>query len=546
MAGSIIDEWSPLAFIQSLGGEDGKRPPHAPLYLPLPDQRRLRAYNILQAFLSNTRRDFLPGDAHSGLSYDTEGRPQARSPESSQYREYGDARLVVDALRDLVLGETQDYVLPDGTDEDLTEWVDGWIKSERVQAKLLAGEDKTCGMGDVVYVLGASERAGRPKLRVEDPGFYFPDTQTDVDGWDDEDFPPIVHLLWEWEDTDDKRTVWVRRATWRMVPLDTPIDTPWGSRREWTCMYSVREWKQGNLRNGATVYDDDMGVQGHDVTPAQDLKIDFIPVIHVPNTQDEWGRSVLTLSAQLLDDIQSADTDLAITAQTANPTLVVEGSTVPTLTGMPGEAMGLPEGAKASYITASLTAKTDYLDSLMRRLAQNTRLGDVLLGRVAPNDVPSGYAMELGFHPARQIMRNARRVRIEKYPLILKFAIRMAQAYGWLPWKGETPEINVAFGSSLPSDKETATKVVNELLTARAISTLTAVTILQDAGFPIEDANVEVRRVQGENTEALVKVIDALGMEGMDYVRSRLAALTVDDDLAEPTANNSGNEQGTE
>lgn len=553
MASAIIDEWSPLAYIQSLGGEDGKPPPHAPLYMPLSDQRRLRAYNVLQSFLSNTRRDYLPAEAHSGLDFDREGRPRSKAPEARQYREYGDPALVVSALRDLVLGESQEIVLPEDPGmgpppEEIVDWVANWAKAERFQEKLLEGESKTCGLGDAVYVLGASTRAGRPKLRVEDPGFYFPDTQTQVEGWDDDDFPPIVHLLWEWEDTDSRRTVWVRRATWRMERLDRAVSTPWGSTREWTCIHEVVEWKRESLRTGATVYDDEMGPNGRVVTPRQDMMIDFIPVVHVPNTPDEWGQSILTLVAQLLDDLQSADSDLAVAAQTANPTMIVEGSSVPTLTGMPGEAVGLPEGARASYISANLSTKTDYLDGLMRRLAQNTRLGDVLLGRVAPNDVPSGYAMELGFHPARQIMRNARTVRLQKFPLIVKFAIRMAQAYGWLNVSGHTPRIDVTLGASLPSDKQTATTVVRDLLKARAISTRTAVTILQDAGFPIEDADAEIRLVRAENAEMLVKMVDALGPEALDYVRDALLSLEADTPppndatTAEPEADNTGRE----
>lgn len=540
MAGAIIDEWSPLAFIQSLGGEDGKAPPHAPLYMPLTDQRRLRAYNILAAFMSNTRRDYLPAESMSALDVDIKGRPRSKSPESKQYREYGDANLVVEALRDLILGEDQTVVVGDEASKEIDEWIQDWVVRERFEAKLLQGEAKTCGLGDVVYILSGSERAGRPKLRVEDPGFYFPDTQTRVEGWDDEDFPPIVHMLWEWEDIDDRKTIWVRRASWRMEQLAVAVSAPWGGTRKWTCILEVVDWKRDSLRSNATVYDKTMGHDARVVTPRTDLLIDFIPVVHVPNTAEQWGRSILTIVAQLLDDLQSADSDLALSSQTANPLLVVEGSDVPLLTGMPGEATGLPAGAKASYISATLTAQEAHLDTLMKRLAQNTRLGDVLLGRVAPNEVPSGYAMELGFHPARQVLRNGRTVRNEKFPLIVKFATRMAQAYKWLA-SGPTPTIEVALGSSLPSDKKTATDMVAALLNAHAISTSTAVTILQAAGLPIEDAEQEVRWVLAENTESLVRIVDATGAEGLGLVMSMLQDL-IDQTTVEPATDDGGQE----
>ena len=503
---AIQDEWSPLAHIQALGGEDGKAPPTAPMYLPLSDQRRLRAYNILNALSTNTRRGYLSNSATSRMGIGPDGRPYTKRPESDEYREYGDAALVVDAMRDLVLGEEQTIEV--GKDGPLKDWIDNWARSERFTQKLLEGEKKSCGLGDGVYVLGISERAKRPKLRVEDPGFYFPDHMAHVEGWDDDDFPPVVHLLYEYEN-EDKHVI-VNRATWRMVQLDGTETAPWSNPREWTCMYSETEWRRDKLNSKSTVYSDEMGRNGVVVVAPQDLKIDFIPVVHVPNSTGEWGMSVLTLLSQILDDIQSVDSDLAIASQSANPLLVMDGGGSPTLTGMPGESLAMPAGGKAAYIAASLNSQIVYLDTLMKRLAQNSRLGEVLLGRVSPANVPSGYAMALGFHPARQLMRNARTLRDEKFPLIVKFALRMAQAWDWAP-AGETPNIDVTLGASLPSDLTAAVAIVKDLLPVHAISTQTAVDILVAAGIPIKEAKDEVKAIFAEDIEAAVRMVDATG-----------------------------------
>lgn len=506
IAQAIQDEWTPLSFIQSLGGEDGKAPPSAPTYLPLPDQRRLRAYAILNALATNTRRGYLSDAAKSNMAAGQDGRPYVKRADSDEYREYGDAALIVDAMRDLVLGGEQTVEVKE--DSALKEWIDDWVRSERFTQKLLQGETKSCRLGDAVYILATSERAGRPKLRVEDPGFYFPDHLAEVPGWDDEDFPPVVHMLYEY-DAEDQHTM-VRRATWSMVRLPAKVATPWGTQREWTCMYSETEWRRDRLDPKATVYSQNMGRDGKIVTAPQDLLIDFIPVVHVPNSTDEWGTSVLTLLAQLLDDIQSVDSDLAIASQSANPLLVMDGAGAPSLTGMPGESLAMPGGGKASYIAASLNSQIVYLDTLMRRLAQNSRLGEVLLGRVSPANVPSGYAMALGFHPARQLMRNARTVRDEKFPLIIKFALRMAQAWKWAD-SGETPNIEILLGASLPSDLQSAVETVKALLPVHAISTALAVKILTNAGLPIEDAEKEVSAIHEEDMEAAVKLVDATG-----------------------------------
>lgn len=393
------------------------------------------------------------------------------------------------------------------------------MRRESVELKWLKGEEKSCGLGDVVYTLGVSDRAKRPKLSIFDPGMYFPDTEVVVPGWDDDDFPPVVHMLWEYEDAD--RNTWVRRITWAMVKLPQAVSAPWGGTREWTCMYTEVEWPRKGLTTKATVYSQEMGKNTKVIVPPQDMLVDFIPVVHVPNTADVWGRSILTLTAQLLDDIQSTDSDLAVSSQTANPLLISDAASPFVLTGMPGEQANLNPGASAEYISASLTGKIEYLDKLMERLCVNSRLGEVLLGKVSPNDVPSGYAMNLGFHSARQVMRNGRRVRSEKYPLIIKFAIRLAQAMTWLP-NQETPAIEIAFGSSLPSDLELAVTMIKDLRGARTLSIEGAVQILVDAGVPIEDAQREVELIKAQDYEGLVKLVEALGSQGVTEVARRL------------------------
>lgn len=530
MAGrQIQDHWSALSFISHLGGDDGQKPPGAPAYLPLPDQRRLAAYEVLSAFMTNTRRTYLGGDATVAITRDADGAPMLGKPKGKEFREYGDAALLVEVLRDLVLGSEQSIVVGDPTleaDADpaapIREWVEDWIRRERLEQKFLQSEENTCGRGDGVLALGLSERAGRPKVRVYDPGFYFPDTEAHVEGWDDDDFPPVVHLLWEYEDAD--RVAWVRRCTYAMAPLDAPVSAPWGGTREWTCTYREIEVRRDRLDGNATVYSQRLGKSPRDekvLVESDDLAVDFIPVIHVPNTADVWGRSIITLAAQVLDDLQSEDSDLALAAQTANPILVQDAGQPLALTGMPGEQAVLPAGTGAQYISASLLGGMQYLDSLQRRMAQTTRLGEVLLGRVSPSNVPSGYAMALGFHSARQVMRNARTVRNEKYPLLVKFAVRLAQAHGWLE-AGETPAIEIQFGSSLPSDLETTITAIKDLREANSISTETAVAMLVEVGLPIDDAQAEVDRILAEDYDALVKIVDAAGTPGLQEVLRRL------------------------
>lgn len=124
-------------------------------------------------------------------------------------------------------------------------------------------------------------------------------------------------------------------------------------------------------------------------------------------TRRTFGTSLLTRIAQILDDIGNTDTDLAAASQTAAPALVTTGVPAGGLEGGPGQQWAMPAESTAGYLDTSknLTALREFDKDLLDRLPTNSRLALALLGRVQPNDVPSAYALSLGFQPARQLLR---------------------------------------------------------------------------------------------------------------------------------------------
>lgn len=499
----VHDTWSPLDYIL----DHLERTPGA-TWLDTHDQRRLNAYKVLAGYRDNIRHRYLPEAQPRARVVNVDGLIHRTDQTAKHYREYGDADLLITTTRALVLGETQTVEPAEGTPRWAADFWEQWTVAERWEQKLLTGEAHTCTYGDGIYVLTPSPDKQRPRLRVYDPGFYFPDTVTHVDGWEDEDYPPIVHLAWEYEQGGH---TWIRRTTWRMAPLEQAVTRPWGGVSAWTCLYRQVDYRLDNLISGATVYSPEISNRPVVVQDWTDLGIDFIPVVHVPNTPTEWGESAVLRVTQVLDDVQNTDTDLAIASQSASSTMVTKGAT-PTLTGGPGEYLGLPAGAEAGWLDTSrnLDALLKFAQFLADRIVQNTRLSKALVGAIQPNDVPSGYALQLGFHAARQLMRELRTVRTEKHPLVLKFALRMSQAYGWTQ-AGEAPAPLVVFGASLPSDLASAVQTVKDLLPINAMSTGTAVRVLAEAGVPVGDAEVEVRAIERESTRRAVELFEATG-----------------------------------
>lgn len=571
------DLYAPLAYVEALGPGDGQTMPGGAgtsTWLDYDDARRLTAYRILAAKRDNVARFYLPEAMwqKSGAATGTElervrqmlAAADAVAP-AEKYREYGDPALLVAQGRSLMLGDSQDLVLPDlvelqnaaadddgapaegdeaeahaaavadrKTDQQRLEtfqaWLDAWADDEKLPLRLLEGEENSVGDGDGVYVLGWSERLGRPRLRVYDPGWYFPDLSSIGD---DEEFPTVVHVAWE-EDRNGK--IILHRKTWRVLTVGdddplappAPYSVPWSDAPvDRVCVYSVAEWDIAHLKTGDSIYN--LAVDDSRATVLKEptaLGVDFLPVVHVPNDAAgtrHFGRALPLLVAQLLDDVAATDTDLQANSELVGSTpMVTTGAGAFSPEAGPGAVYGLPAGADAKLLDTSraLTGLTGYANHLLDRLSVNSRLAGSLLGRVKPNEVPSGYALELGFAPTRSLVREMRMVRAEKYPLILKFAMRLAQVNGTGPAalpKGPTPRAEIALGGFLPADKAAAMTQVSEGIKSHAISRLTGVQILMSAGFPIEDAEAEVDRIKAELFADAVALVDATGDVGAAY-----------------------------
>lgn len=506
------DQWSAL---DPWIGDGITRPIGPKTWVPDKDARRLAAYSFLAALRDNAGRYFLP----------TQADPQADAAALRRFREYGDPRLLVVQARAAVLGDEQ-TISVEGEESGsgpLSTWLNNWATRERLWKRLTETEFDCCGLGDGVYALGWDARARRPRLRMYDPGWYFPDLDQLDDGGE---YPTVVHIAWEQKDRAG--TAWLHRKTWRIVPTAArrlPWQEPEEPSSDRTCLYSSGRWDLSKLR-GKDVFDlslqNVVWDQDPDGNPQQDvdLGVDFIPVVHVPADaagRRHFGTSVLTPVVQLAWDVAATDTDLQVGSELfGSSAMVTKG------TGLGADINGDPESRRWEVpasgsvelldTSKTLVAMTGYDRHLLERMSENARMPAAYLGRIRPDEVPSGITLELGFAPMTVFVRESRQVRDEKLPLILKFSARLAQVGGVYP-AGTLPAARVVMGSYLPRDLAAAVDRVTKLLAARAISLETAVQMLIDAGLPIEDAKAEVKRIVTTNYDAAVRLLDATGDE---------------------------------
>jgi hypothetical protein len=101
-----------------------------------------------------------------------------------------------------------------------------------------------------------------------------------------------------------------------------------------------------------------------------------------------------------------------------------------------------------------------------------------------------------------------RLVRQDKYDMLLRFVLRMFMQNGVVD---EFVQPHLAFGAYLPADKQETSTIVWNLIANHAISLETGVSLLMQAGYPIDDIQREVIRIMSQNYEGAKTVAEASG-----------------------------------
>ncbi|WP_031031740.1 MULTISPECIES: hypothetical protein [unclassified Streptomyces] len=572
----VIDAWSWLNYkpVFSEPGHSRGMPyrrafPEAyATWVPDDDVRRLASYKVLAAYDNNQAGEL------------AEFRDGATARER---REFGDPSMFIDTLVAHVMGRDQHIVVPGAEQTDTTgqsedaaaaervqELLREWAEDELLPMRMLQAERKAVGLGDAVYLLYWDSDKQRPRLRTYDPGFYFPVLPEDGDS---SDYPQKIHLAWELpEDPRRQLKKRLRRITYELdwigpatasgidqngrpvrapvmsEPTDdnpaTPLlnrgDTldetgsitrlyPWNDQpTARTCYLTDAIWDIGDL-TGTNLDVDNLPLdRAQFATSATgetldrlDLYLDFIPLVHVPNTvppaEEHWGQSSLAKALQAFDELANSDTDSArASATTGLPMVWISGvsDARQQYEVGPGTMFKVPENGKVGAIDTSpaLRELREHRHDLADRAANIVRLPAVSLGTMDPSKVPSGYALELSLGPLDSLIAGMRLARAHKDTLLLRFVQRLFIAGQHPDWAGVTPlPAKLVRGPYTPTDKGAVLEQVTTAYEAKVISLETAVRMLTEVGWPIEDAAREIEQIQSRSFEQARLLADALG-----------------------------------
>lgn len=527
----VFDAWTPLSYKKVLNDVHASGIPWlAPVWAG-EHTRRWQSYTVLRAYYDNSAR-LLKTVLTTEEIQAIEGR-----------REYGDAALLVDTARSKCLGDDQQIVVAGADQFDESKGDENTPESraaaqrqdelrqladdDRFWTKLVETERNASKLGDGTYFTYWDSRRNRPTTITYEPDAYFPVLETEVDG-----YPTRVHIAWELTEKEAKdkhgtsKTI-IHRITFDLRDVDE-YSTPWGPQTQ-RCFMTEAEFVVGSdvrdvddLAESAAVYM--LDINGDEIRD-KDLGIDFIPVIHIPNTiaeNDHYGQSTIARQTQLLDDLASVDSDIQASGDlTGNPTLVTKGAPkVDPKTGAPvninvgpGLHLDVPTDGDAFFLSGH-----EGIDGLMRvraelldRLSVNSRITAAAQGRIDVTKLQAGVILQLSFGPLSSLIDEMRLARRDKYRLKFKFDQKFMLLNG--VWDGELLVADLLFGSYLPSDR---TAVINDCINAvkaGVMSLETAIRMMIEVGVPVEDIADEIAKIDARDYAGAVQLLDATGSD---------------------------------
>ncbi|MFI6050409.1 hypothetical protein ACIBCO_09990 [Streptomyces violascens] len=576
-------------------------------WVPDEDLRRLAAYRLLAAYDSNQAGQVaaITGDDEAGTERRELGDASKLVDTALGYLLGSEQTITVAGAEHADDEPTSEAAMALAVQDKLR----AWAEKELLPLRIQQAERTAILLGDAVYSLAWEPAKGRVLLRTWDPGLYFPEWPEDGEQDGAEFPMRVHLAWELPEDKRRGLKARLRRITYELGPIaptsrrgtakngnavreyiyaddgapvlstgdslnsETGAITrtyPWAPGRPtpWTCYLTDAEWELDDLKYADFLYDLPMNKATYrvrsdgEVLDRLDLMVDFIPLVQVTNSipasGEHWGKPTVATVLQALDELSATDTDSSgASATTGSPIIGLAGARLPIdrATGQPlpvkvraGTVWQLNDNGRMDVLdtSAQLAELRARLDHILDRIAANSRLTAAGLGTLDPTALPSGYALQLALGPLDSLVAAMRLARTHKYAVLLRMVQRLhqaGQAEGWPA--GESLAARLMWGPHTPTDRAAVLEEVVKGVGAGVLSVETGIRMLIDAGYPIEDAQQEIERIQHRAFEAAAHLADATGDNGA--VRKYLGLPDADPEIpAAPLAPSSAQGAGAD
>lgn len=517
-------------------------------YIPDEHRRRLKAYELLESFYYNYSRDY---------------RFSPDSGETSQNDsifEAGDAQWICDTIKAKLFGDKIDIAIemPDELKEidalsvsgkdaarlgELEELRDSlaareaymrrWWKNNNIRIDIDKNEQKASYLGDCAYLIEwimekvEGEWISRPSIKTYDPGFVYPFFNCNDKSLDGNDMVKDRVIL-AWEETS------------RAILDNVGEDQYFVIYRE---IYELRVNKSGDEKcfrksgyykyNGSENIDLLNLIDGNllDESGAkwEDLGIDFMPVLIVPNIEVEghdFGLSNLHFLIGVIDGIINNDSDIrknsellggaSVFASGKDVRLAIDPVTKKPMpiAIQPNTFYPLGEGGSATLLDTSGMQKAllDTHDVLEKKMLRNSKITEIGAGRVEVSQL-STISIKLLMQPLLDKINPMRDQRNRRYSTMFYYVQRLFQLKGTPEEKklfaSPLYDFTIKWGNILPGDEKA--KLEEYAAFGALTDDQTVLERMKDDGEPVNVQTVLERR-KTQKAEQVAANADLFGL----------------------------------
>jgi hypothetical protein len=517
-------------------------------YIPKEHRRRLKAYELLEAFYYNYSRDYR-------FSPDSGGTSQ-----NDTIFEAGDAQWICDTIKSKLFGDKIDIAIemPDeikeiGTLRDsgkeperLAElealrsglvqreaYLRRWWKNNNVRIDIDKNEQKCSYLGDCAYLVEwvkekiEGEWISRPNIKTYDPGFVFPFFNCNDKSLDGDALVKDRVIL-AWEETS------------RAILDNVGEDQFFVIYRE---IYELRVDKNGDQKcfrksgyykyNGSENVDllnlIDDNLLDESGAKWEDLGIDFMPVLIVPNIEVEghdFGLSNLHFLIGVIDAMINNDSDIrknsellggaSVFASGKDVRLAIDPVTKQpkAIAIQPNTFYPLGEGGSAVLLDTSSMQKAllDTHGVIEKKLLRNSKITEIGAGKVEVSQL-STISIKLLMQPLLDKINPMRDQRNRRYSTMFYYVQRLFQLKGTTEEKSifASPlyDFTVKWGAILPGDEKAK---LEEYAAFNALTDdQTTLERMKDDGEPVDVQKV-LGRKKAQKAEQVAANADLFGL----------------------------------
>jgi hypothetical protein len=556
----IYDIYAPiLNFKRSIG--DLKRPGIDFTWIPQDHERRLKAYELLEAFYYNYSRDYrFSPDSGDDSQNDTilESGDASWLCRKIKAKLFGDGMILamempdeikgIKSLESLIANSTDqtaktkaqtDLQALTGTRDRLTErekYMLRWWKNNNIFLAIDENETLCSYLGDCAYlvewvkeIVNGAE-IGRPGLRTYDPGFIFPFFGCNDKSLEDNATRVQDRVIIAWQEISKEIADNVGQTQYFVIFRDI-YELRIGANGVKKCFrkhgyYKYDASAEIDLNN---LVDDNLLNQDNKVWV--DLGIDFMPVVLVPNIAvqgHDFGLSNLHFLIGLIDAIINSDTDLKKNSEKlGGASVFVSGKDIAlardsvtkkpvAISIQPNTIYPLGEGGSATLLDTSAMQKAilDTKSVLEKKLIRNSNITEIGAGTIDISLASlSTLSIKILLQPLLDMINPMRNQRNCVYSTMFFYVQRLFQTFGTVEERGifadPLYDFYLKWGKILPDDD--LAQLQEYALLETLTDTETMLEKMKEDGFNIDIKKVMERKKQKAD-QAAQSQMDIFGL----------------------------------